>query len=310
MRSPNCDARPRGAVLSLIVIHGISLPPGQFGGRWIDRLFANDLPADADPYFATIQGLTVSAHVLIDRAGALTQYVPFHRRAWHAGKSAYCGRTACNDFSVGIELEGADDVPYARRQYRSLVAVIRALQRAYPTLRHAPVVGHSDIVARPQDGPWAVVRLGILRRFAFRREPRRRQRCHSVSAPPCARASRRAMTNSKSESRFRYRVSCGLNVCSFAAAHDAAFRAPTNRTREMTNRRGPVAAGQDEFLQRRQLGIQRVELRLELCNVLARRFSRTPVTRAQRQLRTAHVGCAGAQCGSRSGRRAPPAAGR
>jgi N-acetyl-anhydromuramoyl-L-alanine amidase len=145
MRSPNCDARPRGAVLSLIVIHGISLPPRQYGGGWIDRLFANDLPADADPYFATIQGLTVSAHVLIDRAGALTQYVPFHRRAWHAGKSEYCGRTACNDFSVGIELEGADDVPYARRQYRSLVAVIRALQRAYPTIRHAPVVGHSDI---------------------------------------------------------------------------------------------------------------------------------------------------------------------
>jgi AmpD protein len=153
MRSPNSDARPRRAALSLIVVHGISLPPGQFGGRWIDRLFVNDLPADADPYFATLQGLTVSAHVLIDRAGALTQYVSFHRRAWHAGKSVYCGRTACNDFSVGIELEGADDVPYAPQQYRTLVAVIRSLRHAYPTLREAAVVGHSDIAPGRKTDP-------------------------------------------------------------------------------------------------------------------------------------------------------------
>ena len=153
--------------LSLIVIHGISLPPGQFGGRWIDRLFANDLPADADPFFATIQGLTVSAHVLIDRAGTLTQYVPFHRRAWHAGKSAYCGRTACNDFSVGIELEGADDVPYAPRQYRSLVAVICASSARVPHASGCARRRTQRHLARPQDRPWAVVRLEISSTLCF-----------------------------------------------------------------------------------------------------------------------------------------------
>lgn len=151
--SPNFDARPPAATLDLIVVHGISLPPGRFGGGWIDRLFRNDLPADADPYFATIQGLEVSAHALIDRGGSVTQYVSFLDRAWHAGRSSYHGRAACNDFSVGIELEGADDVPYEDAQYVALAEVIAALRRAYPSLRKAAVVGHSDIAPGRKTDP-------------------------------------------------------------------------------------------------------------------------------------------------------------
>lgn len=151
--SPNCDERPPGAELGLIVVHGISLPPGQFGSGWVDRFFCNDLPVDAHPYFATICTLTVSAHVLIARDGTLTQYVPFTKRAWHAGKSSYCGRSACNDFSVGIELEGSDDVPYEHAQYAALADLIAALRRGYPSLRAADVVGHSDIAPGRKTDP-------------------------------------------------------------------------------------------------------------------------------------------------------------
>src|SRR6476660_7241143 len=107
--SSHFDARPAGTVADLIVIHGISLPPGEFGGPWIDRLFTGNLPADVHPFFATLAGWRVSAHALIRRDGEIVQYVPFTQRAWHAGKSEYCGRSACNDFSIGIELEGTDD---------------------------------------------------------------------------------------------------------------------------------------------------------------------------------------------------------
>jgi AmpD protein len=151
--SPNHDERTAGAALDLIVVHGISLPPGEFGNGWIDRFFCNDLPADVHPFFATIHGSTVSAHVLIARNGALTQYVPFQRRAWHAGKSEYCGRSACNDFSVGIELEGTDDVAYASMQYRALAELIVALRRAYPSLARAEIVGHSDIAPGRKSDP-------------------------------------------------------------------------------------------------------------------------------------------------------------
>jgi AmpD protein len=151
--SPNFDERPAGSELSLIVVHGISLPPGEFGNSWIERLFCNDLPADAHPFFATIQGLTVSTHVLIARDGTPTQFVPFDRRAWHAGRSEYCGRGACNDFSVGIELEGADDIPYERAQYRALAQLIWALRRRYPSLADAAVVGHSDIAPGRKTDP-------------------------------------------------------------------------------------------------------------------------------------------------------------
>jgi AmpD protein len=151
--SPNHDERPAGTELGLIVVHGISLPPGEFGSGWIDRFFCNDLPATAHPYFETIQHLTVSAHVLIARDGTPTQYVSFDRRAWHAGASQHCGRVACNDFSVGIELEGLDDLPYEAAQYHALARLIVALRRSYPALRDADVVGHSDIAPGRKTDP-------------------------------------------------------------------------------------------------------------------------------------------------------------
>jgi len=153
VRSPNRDRRPRGCELDLIVVHGISLPPAEFGGDWIDRFFMNTLPAGGHDYFATIAHLRVSAHVLIRRDGSLTQYVPFKDRAWHAGESLYCGRTACNDFSVGIELEGADDVQYTAVQYAALAELVRALKRTYPSLRTAEIVGHCDIAPGRKTDP-------------------------------------------------------------------------------------------------------------------------------------------------------------
>ena len=153
LSSPNCDPRPSGSEPELIVIHGISLPPGRYGGPWIDRLFTNALPAEADPYFATIQDLQVSSHVLIARDGALTQYVPFSMRAWHAGASNWCGREACNDFSIGIELEGTDDEPYDDRQYPVLASLIASLQQVYPTLASGAVAGHSDIAPGRKTDP-------------------------------------------------------------------------------------------------------------------------------------------------------------
>ena len=163
--SPNSDERPTGAELDLIVVHGISLPPGEFGNGWIDRFFCNDLPADAHPYFATVAKLTVSAHVLIARDGELTQYVSFTRRAWHAGKSNYCGRDGCNDFSVGIELEGADDLQYAAAQYVALAALVATLRRAYPSLRNAAVVGHSDIAPGRKTDPGPAFDWSTLKRL-------------------------------------------------------------------------------------------------------------------------------------------------
>ena len=151
--SPNCDPRPLGLEPELIVIHAISLPPGRYGGPWIDRLFTNTLPAEADPYFATIQDLRVSSHVLISRDGTLTQYVPFSMRAWHAGASNWCGREACNDYSIGIELEGADDEPYDDRQYPVLAALIAVLQQAYPALASGAIAGHSDVAPGRKTDP-------------------------------------------------------------------------------------------------------------------------------------------------------------
>ena len=151
--SPNFDERPPGIELALIVVHGISLPPAEFGNGWIDRFFCNALPGDAHPYFATICTAHVSAHVLIARDGSVTQYVPFHCRAWHAGKSEYRGRPACNDFSVGVELEGTDDLPYEEAQYDALAELIAALRRAYPSLETAEIVGHSDIAPGRKTDP-------------------------------------------------------------------------------------------------------------------------------------------------------------
>ena len=157
--SPHRDARPAGVPLELIVLHGISLPPGQFGGRWIDRLFCGDLPPDAHPYFATLTGSRVSAHLLVCRDGTVTQYVPFEARAWHAGVSSYRGRAACNDFSIGIELEGTDEVAYTDAQYRTSA---RAACRAMCPLPHAQPRAHrrpQRYRARAKDRSWTGVRL-------------------------------------------------------------------------------------------------------------------------------------------------------
>jgi N-acetyl-anhydromuramoyl-L-alanine amidase len=150
--STHFDARPAGCVPELIVVHGISLPPGAYGGPWIERLFTGSLPVNAHPYFATIPAGRVSAHVLVRRDGTPVQFVPFAARAWHAGVSQYQGRPACNDYSIGIEMEGTDDTAYEPAQYRTLAAVIIALLAAYPTLAAGRIVGHSDIApGRKQD---------------------------------------------------------------------------------------------------------------------------------------------------------------
>lgn len=151
--SPNFDERPDNCRPELIVIHNISLPPGEFGGSAIDAFFTNKLNAAAHPYFAEISNMRVSAHVLIERDGRIVQYVPFTKRAWHAGASCYNGRTACNDFSVGIELEGTDDLPYTDSQYRQLAALIDALLIAYPGLSAERMVGHSDIAPGRKTDP-------------------------------------------------------------------------------------------------------------------------------------------------------------
>jgi N-acetyl-anhydromuramoyl-L-alanine amidase len=162
--SPNCDERPPGEAVTLLVIHNISLPPGEFGGDGIVHLFTNELDHAAHPYYRTLAGARVSAHFLIRRAGELLQFVPCAQRAWHAGASAWCGRNRCNDFSIGIELEGADDVPYTEPQYRVLAELTRALHSAYPI---AAIAGHCDIApARKTDpGPsfdWPRFRSSIV----------------------------------------------------------------------------------------------------------------------------------------------------
>lgn len=161
--SPHRNPRPAGVVPELLVIHGISLPPGEFGGAWIEKLFTGSLPSDAHPYFATLQGMRVSAHLLVRRDGELVQFVPFHLRAWHAGVSAWQGREACNDFSIGIELEGEDNTPYAAAQYDSAAAVIGALLAAYPALDRSRIVGHSDIAPGRKTDPGGVFDWAALR---------------------------------------------------------------------------------------------------------------------------------------------------
>ena len=151
--SPNCDMRPDGAVVDLLVIHNISLPPGEFGGGYVHALFLNKLDPSIHPYFEEIKGMEVSSHLLIERDGRLTQFVPFNMRAWHAGKSCFEGRDGCNDFSIGIEMEGADDVPYTDVQYDVLNTVIMSLQMAYPGLYKNQIVGHSDIAPGRKTDP-------------------------------------------------------------------------------------------------------------------------------------------------------------
>ena len=163
--SLNCDDRPANVAVDLIVIHGISLPPGKFGGPWIDALFTNTLDPAMHPYFATLTGLRVSAHLLIHRNGEVVQYVPFHRRAWHAGQSIYAGRPRCNDFSIGIELEGVDYLPYDDRQYPPLAAIIHALWDAYPAIAPDRLAGHAEIAPGRKTDPGPAFDWARLQRY-------------------------------------------------------------------------------------------------------------------------------------------------
>lgn len=148
--SPNCDTRPPRQRVTLLVLHSISLPPGEFGGDSVERLFTNRLDPNAHAYFRDLDGLRVSAHFFVRRGGDVIQFVPLHLRAWHAGASAWRGRPRCNDFSVGVELEGTDQAPFSRAQYASLVSLVRALRAATP-LRD--VAAHSDIAPRRKTDP-------------------------------------------------------------------------------------------------------------------------------------------------------------
>ena len=151
--SPNCNERPPGVDISLLVIHNISLPPGEYGGSQIRELFCNALDCSAHPWFERLRELRVSSHLLIDRAGALVQFVPLHARAWHAGDSAFLGRENCNDFSIGIELEGSDDEPYTEQQYVRLSRVTVQLMQHYPLITPQRIAGHADIAPGRKTDP-------------------------------------------------------------------------------------------------------------------------------------------------------------
>ena len=165
LASSNCDPRPQGQPVSLIVVHNISLPPGEFGGPYIDQLFTNQLTPSDHPYFETIHQLKVSSHCLIRRDGSITQYVPFEQRAWHAGVSEYCGKQACNDFSIGIELEGTDDIPYEDIQYQQLALLIKALQENYPDIAKDAITGHSDIAPGRKTDPGPAFNWATLQKL-------------------------------------------------------------------------------------------------------------------------------------------------
>lgn len=161
--SPNFDTRPENAGIRLIVIHGISLPPGEFGGGFIQQFFCNRLEVDRHPFFREIADMRVSAHCLIERGGNIIQFVSFLDRAWHAGVSSWHGEQACNDFSVGIELEGTDTMAYSDSQYEQLVLLIQCLRARFPQIDRKAVCGHSDIAPGRKTDPglsfdWARVR--------------------------------------------------------------------------------------------------------------------------------------------------------
>lgn len=166
LASPNCNPRPDPAAIELVVVHGISLPPGRFGGGFVEALFQSRLDLSAHPTFASLEGVAVSSHLFLSRRGAVTQFVPFDQRAWHAGASAWRGRPGCNDFTVGVELEGTDEQPYTRSQYRKLRRVLRALCDRYPRLSPEAVVGHFEIAPgrKTDPGPffeWPQVWRGV-----------------------------------------------------------------------------------------------------------------------------------------------------
>jgi AmpD protein len=161
--SPHCNERPPSELIDLVIIHGISLPPGEFGTAAIQDFFCGKLNTDLHPYYLTIDKLKVSAHLLIGREGDVTQFVPFNKRAWHAGESQFAGKSNCNDFSIGIELEGTDTIDYTSAQYQALADCIAAIRHAYPQITPQQIVGHSDVAPgrKTDPGPsfdWAYLR--------------------------------------------------------------------------------------------------------------------------------------------------------
>lgn len=151
--SPNFGPRPDADDISLVVVHNISLPPEQFGGSHIEDFFCNRLDTSAHPYFEEIGDMKVSSHLLIRRDGELLQFVSLRERAWHAGRSVFCGREECNDYAVGIELEGADEIPYTEEQYRKLAEVTREIMAAWPAITRERITGHSDIAPGRKTDP-------------------------------------------------------------------------------------------------------------------------------------------------------------
>lgn len=151
--SPNYDERPENNKIDLLVIHNISLPPGRFGTGAVEKFFCNQLDFTDDPYYSTISHLKVASHLFIDRKGSMTQFVPFTKRAWHAGESSFEGRTRCNDFSIGIELEGTDETTFEEKQYQILSEVIQTLMKTYPLITRDRIVGHSHIAPQRKTDP-------------------------------------------------------------------------------------------------------------------------------------------------------------
>ena len=151
--SPHCDERPSEAVVDMVVIHGISLPPGEFGTRAVEEFFCGKLDISQHPDYSSIAHLRVSAHLFIKRSGEIIQFVPFMKRAWHAGESYFQGKNRCNDFSIGIELEGTDHHPYEQAQYEQLARIIKLLVRTYPAIKGDRIVGHEDIAPGRKTDP-------------------------------------------------------------------------------------------------------------------------------------------------------------
>jgi AmpD protein len=168
--SPNSNERPIDTVIDLLVVHNISLPPGEFGGPHIDALFTNALDPSLHPYFAEIAGLEVSSHCLIRRDGEIVQYVPFNKRAWHAGDSYFEGRENCNDFSIGIELEGTDEIPYTPIQYTVLADLVALLKKTYPEITENRIVGHSTIAPMRKTDPGSVFDWNLLAALSMKTE--------------------------------------------------------------------------------------------------------------------------------------------
>ena len=163
--SSHYDTRPEGMEIGVLVVHGISLPPNQFGGNYIDALFSGSLDSNIHPYFAGIVNSRVSAHAMIRRDGEIVQYVSFLDRAWHAGFSQFQGRERCNDFSIGIELEGCETIPYEPIQYLRLAALIHVVQARWPAITADHIVGHCDIAPTRKTDPWASFDWAYLRQL-------------------------------------------------------------------------------------------------------------------------------------------------